>query len=311
MLVSRYCFLMVFVLNTVFLLMGNNSITYELLLTLDKNRISITDKKDFPNCFITYVTIDGVPYIVKQKRIPTKKFSAIRDAIAAWVALDLNIAHVVHIIPADKSFPGKEQGWPALLLTIAPGKTIKSQPESRYYALALKQRKDPDIMASDKWLTEIILEQITWHDQLPIIVGLDLFVCNTGRHNANLFYDPAQDIFCAIDMDHCYRLNLPSIAIARLNRMILKKKIFTQAEVRALKIMKKTLEFLAKKHSAQQIVEQLYLFTKQARITNNIYISSIGKKLEKDKKVIMESRSSVINLISLLDNIIGVFSNKT
>ena len=56
-------------------------------------------------------------------------------------------------------------------------------------------------------LTIVIIYRMTWHVQLPIIVALDLFICNTDRHRGNLFYDAVTDTFCAIDMDDIFRCN--------------------------------------------------------------------------------------------------------
>ena len=43
------------------------------------------------------------------------------------------------------------------------------------------------ILYQGGWLTEIIIDQMTWHRQLPIIIAFDLFISNTDRHRGNLF----------------------------------------------------------------------------------------------------------------------------
>lgn len=291
-----------------FSLNSTDHFTFQELISLDKEAVKITDYYEFPNCFITYVTIHRKPYVLKQKKRPKKGMSAVCDMLAAWIGKDLKIVHSAQIISAEQDFPGKKKGWPALLLTIAPGKTIRNQPKSKYFELDLKQKKDDDIFAHDSWLTEKMIHQITWHNQLPILVALDLFIGNTGRHTANLFYDPKQDIFCGIDMDHCYSINLSSIAIARFNFMILNKKTFTQKEIKALRIMKNTLEFLVEHHSPKKIIEQLDLLVNQGGMANAI--AGIRNNLSATKTVIEESYASSVNLISLLDKIIRTFYRK-
>src|SRR5438477_1975366 len=157
-----------------------------------KNVAVLINGFESKNSFISYVMIDGIMYLLKQKKTPSKQFCVVRDAFAAWIAQNLHIAHSVEIIPPG-NFSGKEKAyWPATLHSIARGKTIRAQPESKYYNLYLKQRLAHEELAN-RWLTETIIHQMTWHKQLPIIIGLDLFICNTDRHKANIFYDPETD----------------------------------------------------------------------------------------------------------------------
>lgn len=258
------------------------------------------------NSFINYVTIDGVKYLVKQKKTQSKQFSVVRDALAAYIAQPLKIAHSVEIIPPKKKFPGKNnEMWPATLHTIAPGKTVRSQPGSKYYNLCLKQR-----LPINKWLTETIIHQITWHKQLPIIIGLDLFICNTDRHTANIFYDPETDSFCAIDMDNIFRRDLPALAIEKLQLMISRKKEFTKDEITALISMRDTIQFLLDTYSVKQLIKKLHFFVEQAGFTKNssIYTEKISKKIARHERIIIQSRSSAYKLIVLLNKIINDFN---
>ena len=309
----RSIFIIVSCLSMNFLLTAKHTFTYEELLAIDPDRVAVVKTKEFPNTFISYVKIDGARYIVKQKKsIKSPTLSPILDALAAWIAHPLGIAHTVEIIPAHKDFPGKTNTTRiALLLTIVPGATVRSQLKSKYNALSLKQKKGKDVSGTDKWITEQIVDQMTWHDQLPIIVAFDLFISNTGRHNSNLFYDPSQDSFYLIDMDHCYRLNLPSRAIAQFNTMMLRQKIFTQKEVKALKIMKQTLQLLCSKYSAQEIVDKLYFFFRQGCMQDDYCLKYVKKKIKKRKRNIQMSYQSATQLIQLLDDIIGTFERKS
>src|SRR5260221_3930335 len=158
------------------------------------------------NAFINYVVINGIRYIVKQKKACKKTIiSVIRDALAAYIAKDLGIAHSVEIISPDNDINGKiYQHCPATLLGIAKGKIIRHLAQDhKFFQLSLQQRNlnNLDEKILNKWLNETIISQITWHKQLPIIIALDLFVCNSDRHRGNLFYDDITDSFCAIDMD--------------------------------------------------------------------------------------------------------------
>src|SRR5438445_3989322 len=207
--------------------------------------VSLINTLHSRNSFITYVLIDERIYIFKQKKDVTKQFSVVRDALAAYIAQDLSIAHSVEIVSLKKDFTGKIHAMtPGAILTIAAGATIRDQPESRYYNLSLKQRNLNGDLLPHRWLTEQIIYQITWHKQLPIIIGLDLFLCNTDRHGGNLFYDPQTDSFCAIDMDNIFRRDLPALACAKLQIMIANKKQFTQEEIEALASVRDTIQFL-------------------------------------------------------------------
>lgn len=264
------------------------------------------------NAFINYVVINGQRYIVKQKKECAQTIiSVIRDALAAYIAKELGIAHSVEIISPDDDISGKiYQHCPATLLSIAAGKIIRHLAEDhKYFRLSLQQR-DPvglDEKILNKWLDETIIFQITWHKQLPIIVALDLFVCNTDRHRGNLFYDDKTDSFCAIDMDNIYRRNLPEFACQNLEKMMyVDNKKFTKKEIRALKRMKKTLEFLLQKYTPDKIIAQLYTFAQQAGYVNDgsEVNKSVTKKIELHKDIIKQSYRSTRKLISILNNIV-------
>ena len=283
-----------------------NNIVYE--ESDDNDEISMISDFESRNSFISYILVKGEQYLLKQKKSEKKQFSIVRDALAAWIAKDLNIAHSAQIIPLEENFVGKRNAnWPAILLSVAPGKTIQNQPDSKYYYLSLKQRNGDGLFSSDRWFTEKILHQMTWHSQLPIIIALDTFLCNTDRHGNNLFYDAATDRFCAIDMDNIYRRNLPLLTIIKLLGMIAHKKKFTKKEIKALKSMKEVLQFLMNKYSENQIIDKLDYFVKQAGFRRNTPVFNnlqIAKKLELHKNIIKESRVSLHDLIQLLNRII-------
>ena len=276
-----------------------------------KANLVVTGKFESTNCFITYIILDNIPCIVKQKKVENKLVSCIRDALAAYLAKELAIAQSVEIIPAGKSFPGKvNDSWPATLHSIAPGKSIREQKNSKYYQLALKQRRPIDIELvpiEQRWLTERMIAQMTWHKQLPVIIALDLFLCNTDRHRGNLFYDAETDSFCAIDMDNIFRRNLPSFAIKKLKLMLASGKEFTKKEIKALKKLRATLFFLLNRYSAADVIEKMNSLVAESNIVkeNIKYKDKIEEKLRRHRKTIKESRSSNYKLIELLDTIIS------
>ncbi|HLW72984.1 MAG TPA: hypothetical protein VKR54_02965 [Candidatus Babeliales bacterium] len=264
------------------------------------------------NSFISYVTINGYQYIIKQKKNIQKQMAAVRDALAAYIAQDLGIAHSVQIISVTQDIAGKvNKQQPATLHTIAAGKAIIDQPESRYYKLRLKQRSPEDDLLPNRWLTEAIIYQMTWHKQLPLIVALDLFIGNIDRHGGNLFYDPVTDCFCAIDMDNIFRFDLPALACQKLDAMVSLGKNFTNEEIIALTSVRDTLQFLLRRFTSTQIIDQLHLFVQQAGLRKNniIKYKSLVKKITNHEAMIIKSRKSVHKLIYVLDKIIDNFSN--
>jgi hypothetical protein len=264
------------------------------------------------NAFINFVIINGKRYIIKQKKECNKTIiSVIRDALAAYIAKDLGITHSVKIISPRENIIGKiYNNCPAALLSIAKGKIIRHLGTNhKFFRLSLQQRTPGgfDEKILDKWLDETIISQITWHKQLPIIVALDLFLCNCDRHRGNLFYDDETDSFCAIDMDNIYRHNLSKFACRNLRKMIKRDhKEFSQKEILALKKVKKTLEFLLQKYTPDIIIDQLEQCAYQAGYVNDEapVNLSITKKLLFHREVIHESYKSCLKLISILEKII-------
>lgn len=274
-----------------------------------KKNITLINSVDSVNSFISYVMFDGNRYIFKQKKDITKQFSVVRDALAAYIAHDLNIAHSVEIISSKIFFSGKNHAMaPGVLLTIAAGDIIRNQPESKYFYLCLKQRNVDGDLLPHRWLTETIINQITWHKQLPVIIGLDLFLCNTDRHGGNLFYDSATDSFCAIDMDTIFRRDLPALACAKLRTMIDGGKQFTYEEIEALKIVRDTIQFLLDRYSARKLIKKLYFFIKQAEFSKKfLYTEKMAKKIARHEAIIIQSRVSAYELIIVLNKIINNF----
>ena len=267
--------------------------------------VTVVKSFDSKNAHITFVRINNQLYIIKQKRDKSKlTVSVIRDALAAYIAEDFKIAHSVEVISKKDKIAGKVfEDLPATLHTIAPGKMVKDV-EGKYSQLCIRQRCSNII---NRWFDEIIIDQITWHKDLPIIVALDIFLCNRGRHNKNLFYDEETDSFCAIDMDNIYRIDLPLYACANVEKMIKNKKKFTPQEIQALKVVQRTLQFLLKKYSPDTLIGLLHMFAQQAGYADNGSKENedIKKKIKLYEQTIVESQISAYRFIKILDKVIN------
>src|SRR5260221_7122357 len=119
-------------------------------------KVTVTGKLESINSIISYLTINGQEYIIKQKRDTTKQMmAAMREALAAYIAQDLNIAHSVQIISALDNISGKiYKGYPATLHTLAPGKMVSQLKGHKYFLLCLKQRDRNREKITGRWLTE-------------------------------------------------------------------------------------------------------------------------------------------------------------
>jgi len=293
---KRVCFFICIFFHFIFIFSAITYKGYEVIL-----KKSVESK----NAFISYVSINKLPYIIKQKRIRSKVIvSVLREALAAYIAQDLNIAHSVEIISMKDNFPGKlHKNLSATLHTIAPGKMVRDI-QGKYSQLCIKQRC-PKI--TNRWFDEIIVDHITWHKDLPVIVALDIFLCNTDRHKGNLFYDEIRDSFCAIDMDNIYRRNLSLYACDNLEKMIKDKKKFTAKEIEALKVVKNTMEFLLQKYSSGDLVTLLYIFAHQAGYIDNGSVDNnrIKKRIDLYEQIIIESHVTAYKFVKMLDKVIN------
>jgi len=243
-----------------------------------------------------------------KKKIQKKQLSVVRDALAAYIAKDLEIAHQICIVSFKKKIPGKIKSlWPATLHTLAPGETVRSQRDSKYNALRLRQFWATAKNFNEKGLTRSIISYMTWHRQLPIIIALDLMIGNSDRHCGNLCYDPEADTFCAIDMDDTFNKDLCLFACEKLKAMVeIDGVVFTPEEIVALKNMRDVLKFLVRKHKPADLIKKLYEFAKKAGFSkgNKMYTESVQKKLMHYEEMITQSSKSAHKLIAVLDKII-------
>lgn len=276
---------------------------------IEKQLVTLIKTVETRNCFVSYVKINGKQYLVKQKKDYKKQLAVVRDALSAWMAEFLNIAHRVDIISHKIEFPGKvNQNFPATLHTLAPGKTVREQRDNRFNALRLRQFWAQAATVDEKGLTRAIITYMTWHQQLPEIIALDLIIGNSDRHCGNLCYDPTTDTFCAIDMDDTFNKDLCLLACEKLVLIMKTDKVpFTRQEIRALGRMRDTLKLLLRKHKPQDIIAKLYFFAQKAGFSkgNALYNDRIYRKLLSYEAMIIATNASAHRLISLLNTIIA------
>jgi len=254
-------------------------------------------KKQF--CYISFVRADGTLFLVKQKRKISDLLAVVFDVLAAHIAEHLNIAHQVKLIPAFKKFPGKiYDDWPATIHTLASGSTINGK-RSVYKKMNIKQ--------ACLGLRREMIEWMARHKQLVKIVALDIFLCNHDRHRGNLFYNAKTDSFCAIDMDLLYEYNLPLYAHQNLQRMA-EYDLFplTVKEFFALFELRKTLEFLVRTFSADDIHALFDQLIDQAGITDHAFLQTkrTMARIDVTRRMISQSYKDTIVLIKVLGDII-------
>lgn len=285
-------------------------------------KINVTGKEIFElistretkNCIVSLVTMNNVVYLVKQKKDSKKQLAVVRDALASYIAEDLHIAQHIAIVSSEKQIPGKtKSSWPATIHSLAPGKTVREQKESKYNALRLRQFWAGVKTLAEKGLTRTIITHMTWHEDLPVIVALDLLIGNSDRHCGNICYDPSTDTFFAIDMDDTFNKDLCAFASKKIKYMLEQDEVvFTWEEIKALAAMRDTLKFLVKRHNPKILVKKLYSFAKKAGFYkgSKMYTPRIANKLAHYEKTIAESYASAHKLIVLLDKTVARKSRK-
>jgi hypothetical protein len=281
------------------LLLLVNSIEAHRFVNIYSPDIKLLKTREMRFCNISFVLIDGTVYIVKQKNNIRKILGCVRDAITAYIAESLDIAHRVVIVPAGMKFPGKmRDDWPATIHTIAPGKMIKEQKEI-FRKMNLQQKEEGFRRDMLRWMARYPL--------LVYIVALDIFTCNHDRHRGNLFFNPRTKLFCAIDMDSSYKYNLCALACENFTALI-EDGLYplTSAEFNALAQLRKTLVFLIKTYPPEKVVARYNEFAHQAGFIPDspLYTEKIHMWLEANKEMIVQSYQDVQRLVKILNKAI-------
>lgn len=283
------------------------------IISLSHKKITLINTLETKNCFVSYVSINGVQYLVKQKKLSNKQISVVRDALAAYISRSLKIAHDVDIIKFNHQIPGKVfRDWPATFHTLARGDTVRKQRNSVYNKLRLRQAWASATNLEEMGLTYDIIAQMTWHKQLPIIVALDILIGNSDRHCGNLCYDPETDTFCAIDMDDTFNKDFCEVACQKLLLMKKNGVQFSPQEITALIALRSTLNHLLHKYTSSHLVKKMYKFAEKAGFApgKDIYTPSIAKKLNHYKLMIKNSWANGHKLIAILNTIIDQSMNR-
>ncbi len=270
-------------------------------VNLESKHVKLIKKKKKQFCYVSFVSVDGTVFLVKQKRTVGQLISAVHDALAAYIAqsIDAHLAHKVAIIPAFKKFPGKiYDDWPATIHTLASGATIKEK-RSPYNKMNIKQALEGFRRSMIPWMAK--------HHQLVKIVALDIFLCNHDRHRGNLFYNANTDRFCAIDMDLLYQQNLA--ALARQNLLSMSEyDLFplTIKEFFALLDLHNTLQLLVNKHRPDDIIRLFDELTVYAGLVEDspLCIEKVKAEIDLSRRMIRQNYHDTVELIKVLGNIV-------
>lgn len=283
----------------VMLLMSSLLVCRPPLANLDSTDTELLSLNEMRFCYISFITVDGKRLLVKQKHKLHKMLGAPRDAITAWVAESLGLAHKVDVISPGKKFPGKVVlEWPATLHTIAPGKMIKKL-KHFYKKMNIKQAEIGMRRDMLPWMAKDLT--------LAKIVAMDTFLCNHDRHRGNLFYDKKNDSFCAIDMDSSFKYNLCALACKNFTEMMTTDLFPLKAsELKALIEYRKTLVFLINKHKPEETIHKFNEFIDQAGFVEGspLYTEKVHLELEANREMIRQSYQDAQELVKILNAII-------
>ncbi|HSC25433.1 MAG TPA: hypothetical protein VLB80_04440 [Candidatus Babeliales bacterium] len=270
-------------------------------VNIKHGKVKLLSMKEMRFCYISFVTVDGEKYLIKQKKPLNKLLGVVRDALTAHIAesFGIGMAHRVDIIPAGKEFPGKFRAdWPATIHTIAPGKMIKAQ-EGAYYEMKIKQANIGFRRDMLPWMIK--------HETLVKVVALDTFLCNHDRHRGNLFYNVKTDSFCAIDMDSAWKYNLCALACNNFTEMLNDKKLqLSTKEVKALTLYRDYIQFLIDNHQPEDTIKMYDYFAEKAGFVegSDLYTQKFAEGLAYNKTMIMRSYQDAKKLVTIVDQLI-------
>lgn len=214
-------------------------------------------------------SLDKTQFIVKQNNdsILASSFCAAREKLGVSIAQLIGVqVNDVEIIPAHTIFPGKHYTeLPATLHTFAPGTRITLlKPSSPFYKLNIHQKSNSLLPDSERGLTYEVIKNMTKHKELPLIVALDTFISNRGRHGNNYFYSPKSNHFCLIDLESSFRAHLGWNACNCIQTLLDNTSTapLSSQEITALRVYNETLKKLLSLYTPESMYKQLeaYLF---------------------------------------------------
>ena len=268
---------------------------------IEHGSVELISTHEMRFCYISFVRINGKRFLVKQKKPINKLLGVVRDAITAAVAesFGIGIAHQVDVIPAGVPFPGKVRvDWPATIHTVAPGRMIKDQ-NSDYNRMNIKQ--------ADIGFRYDMMHWMAQHESLIKIVALDTFLCNHDRHRGNLFYNRANDSFCAIDMDSAFKHNLCALGYNFFKRMVESRSVMLKSkQKKVLVAYKEALEFLIAKHNPDDTLALYDYFAQKAGFVPGVsfYNTRFALQIESNRAMIRQSYEDVKKLVKMLNRLL-------
>ncbi len=223
----------------------------------------------------------GNKFCVKQYKIydVDNEFGTVRAVLASIVAESLDIPiNRVRIIPAHRAFAGKYfEGRVATLHTFVEGSLVKYL--KLPYEVSIRLKYKEDMPTNKRGLTYPIIQSMSFHKDLPVIVAFDTFVSNSGRHRKNLFYNKQSDRFCGIDLEQAGRkpfdMNYSQISYYNMKELFQNSQFkLSNREKAALKLFHKTLKELIKKNPPEKFHTILDQLVDQTGFKKKGYFSS-------------------------------------
>jgi hypothetical protein len=262
---------------------------------------------------------DGVHiYILKQINDPSmhEQFLLINDVIASTIGHDAGInVNEVFFIPCTvgknlKMYPERA----ATLHILIPGKDLQQEmPDYLPDDFSVHQRCiNTQSPWQQKWplsehqqgLIKKIIKSMSLHEDLPPIIALDIFVGNVDRSEPNIFYDKKNNHFYGIDQAAVFGKNLAAFAYERLNELI-RKGYFLKCDtkiicrLREYRIVLFRLKERMKPFMIIQAMQELLPYLGQ----NVSADEQVQSRMHDQSKIVEDSYYSVLELISLLDQI--------
>ncbi|MCX5925405.1 MAG: hypothetical protein NT124_03910 [Candidatus Dependentiae bacterium] len=262
------------------------------------------------NTYITTLTNeDGKKYIVKQEARDQLSWHmpVARDMLGSYIAQSVGVpANKVEIIPAYTSFPGKKNNdFPATLHEVVPGIKVTSLKKPFKAFKVFIQQPVKSTVPKQWWgLTRLVINNMASHQDLPQIVALDTFIANADRHKGNFFYCSRSNRYYAIDLESSFDQNLAYYACKLIRGMLdNEQEIITQQELEGLRIYRKTLKRLLKRHSPESMYRKLLEFSMQGGLISRSARRIVLDKLSFYQEQIHKNYASCKKLIVLLDKL--------
>ncbi len=274
------------------------------------DKIAVVDSiLDHKRSYIVFIQDkDDNLFLIKQSREckPANKSGPLmhaREMLAGYIAESNGIpANRIRMIPPGCPFPGKLYTQkPATLHTVVPGRHCKDYP----FIQQTHEKRVPQ----DQWgLNYKVIQDMSTHPDLPLIVALDSFIANGARRNGSFFYDQKNDRYWAIDLESLWKTNIAALACKLINTL-LNDTLFkpTPEELSGLIVYRDTLKKMNERHPSDVLHMKLDEFLVQAGIVpgSPFFDDEVAQVIQYYKKSISESYASCLKLVESLDKLIA------